>query len=86
MKIRLVCIGKLKEKYWKEACREYSKRLSAYCNVETVEIKESPSDDIDEEGERILSKIKDSEYVITCEIKGNMMDSEELAILLFSLL
>ncbi len=79
MKIRLVCIGKLKEKYWKEACREYSKRLSAYCNVETVEIKESPSDDIDEEGERILSKIKDSEYVITCEIKGNMMDSEELA-------
>lgn len=79
MKIRLVCIGKLKEKYWKEACSEYGKRISAYCNLEMVEIKESLSDDIDEEGEKILSKIKDGEYVITCEIEGKTLDSEQLA-------
>ena len=79
MDIRVVCVGKLKEKYWKEAEAEYLKRLGAYCNTQIVEVKESRSDDIEEEGEAILKRISPSEYVITLEIKGRRKSSEELA-------
>lgn len=57
MNIRIVCIGKLKEKYWKDAEAEYLKRLGAYANVSVTELKESRSDDIDEEGESILQAL-----------------------------
>ena len=38
--IKLICVGKLKEKYWQDACAEYRKRLGAYCNIDIVEVKE----------------------------------------------
>lgn len=79
MNIKILCIGKLKEKYWKEAVAEYSKRLGAYCNIEIQELKESRSDDIGEEGESILKKIKKEDFVITLEIQGKNLSSEELA-------
>ena len=51
MNIRIVCIGKLKEKYWKDALAEYAKRFSAYCTFTVTELKEDPRDDIEKEGE-----------------------------------
>ena len=66
-------VGKLKEKYWKDAVAEYSKRMTAYGKISFEEIKESPGDDIIEEGRDILARIKKDEYVITLEIKGKPM-------------
>ena len=75
LKITVLCVGNLKEKYLKDACCEYLKRLSKYCSVEIVEVEEykmiknNPSDaEInvckDKEGERIISKINKNSYVI----------------------
>ena len=79
MNIRILCVGTLKEKYWKEAVAEYSKRLGAYCNLSLEEVRESPVEDVQEEGERILKKIKPDEVVITLEIQGTPKSSEELS-------
>ena len=87
MNIRIVCVGKLKERYWKEAEAEYLKRLGAYCNIDVREVRESRTDDIEEEGEGILQAIGTGrkagkgpdEYVITLEIKGKRLSSEGLA-------
>lgn len=86
MNIRIICIGKLKEKYWQDASNEYIKRLKPFCNIEIVELKEykitkNPSPKDEEivkikEGEAILSKIKDGDYVISLEILGKQISSE----------
>jgi len=77
--IRILCVGTLKEKYWKEAAAEYSKRLGAYCNLSVEEVRENPFEDANEEGERILKKIKPDEVVIALEIQGAAKSSEELS-------
>lgn len=89
MNITVLAVGKLKEKYWKDAIEEYSKRLSRYCTFRITEVKESllranPSEADEEavktaEGRELLSKIKSSDYVITLEIKGKALSSTELA-------
>jgi 23S rRNA (pseudouridine1915-N3)-methyltransferase len=89
MRIRIVCIGKLKERYWVDAVSEYSKRLSKYCDLEILQLKEARLADkasaayeqnvIFEEGQSILKNIKEGSYVITLEIKGKELSSEELA-------
>ncbi|MBQ4649466.1 MAG: 23S rRNA (pseudouridine(1915)-N(3))-methyltransferase RlmH [Firmicutes bacterium] len=89
MNIQIICIGKLKEKYWTDAIAEYSKRLSRYCTLEIVELKESRLPDKAsaadeenvkvEEGRSILRAIKDGTYVITLEILGKQLSSPELA-------
>lgn len=89
MNIRIICIGKLKEKYWQDASNEYIKRLKPFCNIEIVELKEykitkNPSPKDEEivkikEGEAILSKIKDGDYVISLEILGKQISSEVMA-------
>ena len=89
MKITLYCVGSLKESYWKEAVDEYKKRLSAYCDFEIVEVpdvacKEKASDKEmeeakDKEGERILAKLKPSDYLIALDLKGRQYDSVSLA-------
>ncbi|MHC1723422.1 MAG: 23S rRNA (pseudouridine(1915)-N(3))-methyltransferase RlmH [Aminipila sp.] len=89
MNITVVCIGKLKEKYWISAIEEYSKRLSKYCTLSIDELKEERLPDnasIAEEeavkiaeGKSILKRIKKDSYVITLEIKGNQLSSEKLA-------
>jgi 23S rRNA (pseudouridine1915-N3)-methyltransferase len=76
MNIRVICIGKLKEKYWVDAVGEYSKRLTKYCNLTIEELKE---DSLFEEGENILKRIKKETFVIILEIRGNTLDSEALA-------
>lgn len=89
MKITLITVGKIKEKYLKDAIAEYSKRLSKYCKLEIIEVADEKTPDnasevVEEairqkEGERILKYIKDDAYVITLEIGGKMLDSVELS-------
>ena len=89
MKIQIICVGKLKEKYWTSACEEYMKRLSRYCDVNITELKEarlpySPSaaqerQVIEEEGNSIIRHIKDGAFVISLEINGESLDSRQLA-------
>lgn len=89
MNIRIIAVGKIKEKYIQEGTKEYSKRLSKYCSLEIIEVDdekapENLSDkEIDiikqKEGERILSKIPQNSYVISLEIQGKEISSEELS-------
>lgn len=76
MNIRIIAVGKLKEKYWTDAVQEYSKRLGAYCSLEIIELKDTEPH---AEGERILGRIRKDDYVITLEIKGRGLSSEQLA-------
>jgi 23S rRNA (pseudouridine1915-N3)-methyltransferase len=79
MNIRILCVGTLKEKYWKDAVAEYSKRLTAYCSLTIDEIRESSVDDVNEEGDRILKKIKADDVVFALEIQGASKSSEEMS-------
>ena len=89
MKVTLITVGKIKEKYLKDAITEYSKRLSRYCKLEILETAdEKAPEDVSEaveesirerEGKRILKLIKEDAYVITLEIEGRMPDSIGLA-------
>lgn len=79
MRIRILCVGKLKESYWKDAVKEYAKRLSAYCNLTVEEIKESPSDSPEEEGRAILKRIRREEFVFILEVTGRALTSERFA-------
>lgn len=89
MKITVISVGKIKEKYLRDAIAEYSKRLSKYCKLEIIEVSdektpaqasETVEDSIrTKEGERILKYVKDDAYVITLEIQGKLLTSEELA-------
>ena len=89
MKINIVCVGKIKEKFFVDAIAEYAKRLSKYCSFEIIEVpdektpdkaSEALEDQIKEkEGKRILAKIKDDAYVCTLEIKGKKLTSPGFA-------
>lgn len=89
MKITVITVGKLKEKYLKDAIAEYSKRLSKYGKLEILEVADEKTPDMasetverqirQKEGERILRYIKDDAYVLTLEIGGKMLDSVEFA-------
>ena len=89
LKITLITVGKIKEKYLRDAIAEYTKRLSKYCKLESIEVADEKTPDqasgtVEEnirakEGERILKYIRDDMYVITLEIAGKMLSSEEFA-------
>jgi rRNA large subunit m3Psi methyltransferase RlmH len=88
MKVTLICVGKVKEKFYRDAIKEYEKRLGAYIKLNTIEISdekvkvENDSEialAMEKEGNNILSKIKDNQYVITLEILGKNLSSEEFA-------
>ena len=89
MNINIICIGKLKEKYLKDAVDEYSKRLTRFANLQIIElpdekIPERSSDKIEEkilkkEGELILSKLKKDSFIIAMCVEGKLISSEELA-------
>ena len=78
MNIQIICIGKLKEKYWTEAIQEYAKRLSRFCTLEKASAAEEALVK-QEEGREILKAIKPGTYVITLEILGKTLDSPQLA-------
>lgn len=80
--IKIICVGKIKEKYFIEGVKEYQKRLSKYTKLEIIELPDYNYDKektIYEEGKNILSKINDKDYVITMEIKGQKLDSISLS-------
>lgn len=77
MNITILCTGNLKEKYLKEAEKEYLKRLSKYAKVTVTETKEY--EDIEKEGTELLKKIKDNSFVIALAIKGGEMSSTEFS-------
>lgn len=81
--IKIVCVGKIKEKYFKDAINEYIKRIGKYTKLEIIEINDldrlNIADILKKEGEAILKYIKDRDYVVTLEIEGIKMNSIELA-------
>ncbi|MTK14076.1 MAG: 23S rRNA (pseudouridine(1915)-N(3))-methyltransferase RlmH [Clostridiaceae bacterium] len=89
MNISTICVGKLKEKYLKQAIDEYSKRLSRYCKLEIIEVPDEKTPDNasekeellikEKEGLNILKHVKDNMFVVTLDLKGKMLSSEELA-------
>ena len=89
MKITIVCVGKIKEKFYRDALDEYAKRLSKYCKYEIIEVadektpdKASPAEEEqikEREAQRILSKIKPDAFVCTLEIAGKELSSVEFA-------
>ena len=89
MKITVIGVGKVKERFFEEAIKEYQKRLGRYCGLEIIQVGDEKTPDgaglaledqiRDREGQRILSHIKDGAYVIALAIEGRMLDSEELA-------
>ncbi|MDA3812106.1 MAG: 23S rRNA (pseudouridine(1915)-N(3))-methyltransferase RlmH [Spirochaetaceae bacterium] len=89
MKITVISIGKLKEKYLKSGMDEYIKRLSRYCVIEQIELSDekcpeslSPAEKEmikDVEGKKILSRLKPGTYIISLEIDGKMLSSEALS-------
>lgn len=89
MKIDILCVGKIKEKFYRDAVDEYAKRLSKYCKFEIIEVDDEKTPDkagetLEEqiklkEAQRILTKIKEDSCVITLEILGKKMDSPAFA-------
>lgn len=80
--IKIISVGKLKEKYLIEALNEYVKRISKYTKIELIELPDYNYDEvktINEEGKNILSKINEKDYVVTLNIKGKKLNSIELA-------
>ena len=87
--VNIICIGKIKEKYWTDAIAEYRKRLSAFCKFNVVELDEEKaqgnpntaqiSSILSAEGRRILSKLSNNSYVIAMCIEGKQLSSPELS-------
>ncbi|MCD7745621.1 MAG: 23S rRNA (pseudouridine(1915)-N(3))-methyltransferase RlmH [Lachnospiraceae bacterium] len=89
MKIKIISVGKIKEKYLRDAIAEYSKRLGRYCKLEILEVADEKTPDgasaaeelsvKETEGKRLLRCIRDTDYVIALVIEAKMPDSVSLA-------
>ncbi len=89
MKIKLVTVGKLKEKYLKDGIAEYMKRLNRFCKVEMIELADEKTPDkasdlenqqiLEKEGNKILAKINEREFVFALAIEGNQFPSEKFS-------
>ena len=89
LNVTLICVGRIKEKYLREAAGEYQKRLSRFCSLKMIEVKDEPTPDsgsakeksavLQKEGARILGRIPKGAYVISLCVEGAQMTSEELA-------
>lgn len=89
MKITIISVGKLKEKYLKQGIQEYEKRLASYASIDLIEVpdekapenlSEAQMEEVKQkEGERILAKVNPDAHVITLEIEGKMLTSKKLA-------
>lgn len=92
MKLTILCVGKIKEKFYRDAVEEYCKRLSRYCRVEIIEVEDEKTPDKagealeeqirNKEGERLLAKLREDGCIITLEIAGKKLDSLGFAKLL----
>lgn len=89
MKITILCVGKIKEKFYRDAIEEYSKRLSRYCKLEIVEVADEKTPDnaseavkqkiMEKEGERMEKYLREDAFVIALALDGIMLDSVELS-------
>lgn len=89
MRITILCVGKIKEKYFADAVAEYSKRLSRYCKLEIIEVADEKTPDEasemeerqikEREGSRLLKYLKEDSYLIALAIEGKSLSSVELA-------
>lgn len=89
MKLTIVAVGKLKEKYLKEGISEYSKRLSRFCELQVIEVEdEQAPENLSEsqemqvkrkEAERIMKKVKEGSALVVLDLKGNKLNSERFA-------
>ena len=89
MNISIICVGRLKEKYWVDACREYSKRLNGICGFSIIEVDEeriadSPNEanicsTLEKEGRRLLAAVPKGAAVIAMCIEGRQKSSQALA-------
>ena len=95
MRIDVVCVGRLKEKYWRDAAQEYLKRLTRYGRVEVIEVPDQPAAErlsqaqemqvMEAEGEKILSRIKPDMHIIALDGRGKVMDSPKFSEFLMDL-
>ena len=89
MKIKMICVGKLKEKYLDDGIKEYLKRISAYSDIEVIEVADERIPDNpslaeetivkSKEGRRILDKVKQDDYMILLDVQGKELDSIQFA-------
>ena len=89
MKITIIAVGKIKEKFYRDAVAEYEKRLGRYCKLEIIQVEDEKTPDKvgtsltelvkQKEADRILKYIREDAYVVTLEIQGDMYDSEGFA-------
>ena len=81
--IKIICVGKIKEKFYREAVLEFQKRLSKYTKLEIIELNDITTNQIEENKKReainIQKYINERDYIITLEIEGHQLSSEELA-------
>lgn len=81
--IKIICVGKIKEKFYRDGINEYLKRLSKYTKIEIVEVEDYNDNNknivLEKEKDLILKKINSKDYIITMEIEGNLIDSVTLA-------
>ena len=81
--IKIICVGRLKEKYLIDACCEYLKRITKYTNIQVIEIQDSSIDNekiaLEKERDTILKNIKEKEFLITLEIDGIQLSSVDFA-------
>lgn len=69
-RITILCVGKLRERYWEEACAEYAKRLAPYCDLRTVEVKQA---------DKLLARVPENDFVVALDIGGKALDSPQFA-------
>lgn len=89
MNIKIITVGKIKEKFYRDAILEYSKRLSSYCKLNIIEVNDEMTKEnasvnevnivLRKEGERIIKSINNNEYIIALAINGKKLDSIEFA-------
>ena len=89
MKITIACVGRIKEKFYRDAVAEYEKRLSRYCKLEILEVADEKTPDgagaaleeqiREKEGRRLLEKIREDAFVCSLEIEGKRLTSEGFA-------
>ena len=81
--IKIICVGKIKEKFYKDGINEYLKRSSKYTKIEIIEVEDIDDTNknivLEKEKELILKKINSKDYIITMEIEGNLIDSIQLS-------
>lgn len=88
MNVKVITIGNIKESYIRDGIAEFKKRIKPYANLEEIELKETLITDescsniekaLDDEADKILSKISNRDYVIALDVKGRQYDSEEFS-------